>query len=201
MELLMINESKLKIMMTKEDLAEFDLCADELDYCNTETKRMLWDLLNRAKHTLGFDTDGYRVLVQLYPSRTGSCELFVTKVSSIFCDEEDEDLFPEPPLPDDGKKVTCAYAFGFEKLEDMLAACHRLRETGYCRSSRAYIGDNRRYYLFLESVSQSAVSFPNPYAFVLEYGTAENHEATAELLCEHGNVICTDNAVEQLGIL
>ncbi|MBR2292851.1 MAG: adaptor protein MecA [Clostridia bacterium] len=197
MELLMINESKLKIMMTKEDLGEFDLCADELDYCNTETKRMLWDLLNRAKHTVGFDTDGYRVLVQLYPSRTGGCELFVTKVTSIFGDGEDEDFFDEEsPVEDEATKLC---AFGFETLDGMLAVCRRLMTVGYGKASQAYIGDTRRYYLFLERGVQSSPT--DPYAFILEYGTAENAEATKEFLCEYGRVICAERAVEHLGVL
>ena len=201
MELLMINESKLKIMMTKEDLGEFDLCADELDYCNTETKRMLWDLLNRAKHTVGFDTDGYRVLVQLYPSRTGGCELFVTKVASVFCDDEDEELFPEERQSAAERESTKPLAFGFETLEGMLAVCRRLMATGYGKASRAYIDDNRRYYLFLEGVTQSLSLPADPYAFVLEYGASENAEAATEFLCEHGRVICAEGAVERLGVL
>ena len=52
MEMLIIGEGKLKIMLSSEDLEEFGLCADELDYSNTDTKRMFWDLLGRAKHTL-----------------------------------------------------------------------------------------------------------------------------------------------------
>jgi len=52
MEFILIGEDKIKVMLTEEDLEEFDLAADELDYANTETKRMFWDVLSRAKaHT------------------------------------------------------------------------------------------------------------------------------------------------------
>ncbi|MBQ8331039.1 MAG: adaptor protein MecA [Clostridia bacterium] len=202
MELLMINESKLKIMMTKEDLAEFELRAEELDYCNTETKRMLWDLLNRAKHTVGFDTDGYRVLVQLYPSRTGGCELFVTKIASVFCDceEEGDPLIEGLPrlAPREERKPR---VFGFDELERMLTVCRRLIEGGYGRFSQAYIGDDRRYYLFLDGLDAAGYLPLDEYSFILEYGTVENAEATRGFLCEHGKPICEEGAVERLGVL
>ena len=63
MEIIMISESKLKVMLTSEDLQAFELEAEDLDYGNTETKRMFWDVLGRAKNSVGFDTDGQRVLV------------------------------------------------------------------------------------------------------------------------------------------
>ena len=86
MEIILISECKLKIALREEDLAAFEIRADELDYSNTETKRMFWDLLTRAKQKTGFDTDGQRVLVQLYPSKDGGCEMFVTKIGLL--DEE-----------------------------------------------------------------------------------------------------------------
>ena len=83
MEIIMISNSKLKIMLCEEDLRQFELKADQLDYSNTDTKRMFWDVLSKAKHKTGFDTDGQRVLVQLYPSKEGGCEMFVTKIGSL----------------------------------------------------------------------------------------------------------------------
>lgn len=83
MEFILINENKIKVMLSEEDLDEFEIDAEEMDYSNTETKRMFWDILSRAKHSTGFDTDGQRVLVQLYPSRKGGCEMFVTKIGLL----------------------------------------------------------------------------------------------------------------------
>ena len=64
MEMIPVTELKLKIIMKKEDLKKFELRADDLDYGTTETKKMLWSLLADAKRDYGFDTDGYRILVQ-----------------------------------------------------------------------------------------------------------------------------------------
>ena len=90
MEIIMISDSKIKVMLSADDLKGFDLDTASLDYSNTETKRMFWDILSRAKHSIGFDTDGHRVLVQLYPSRCGGCEMFVTRLSCLYDTDKGE---------------------------------------------------------------------------------------------------------------
>ena len=86
----MISDCKLKVMLGEDDLKQFEIKAEQLDYSNTETKRMFWDILNRAKHQTGFDTDGQRVLVPLYPSKQGGCEMFVTKIGLLYSEDEDD---------------------------------------------------------------------------------------------------------------
>ena len=48
MEIIMISDSKIKVMLNADDLKGFDLDTSSLDYSNTETKRMFWDILSRA---------------------------------------------------------------------------------------------------------------------------------------------------------
>ncbi len=210
MELLQISDSKLKVMLSGEDLASFDLRAEDLDYSNTETKRMFWDILNRAKQTIGFNTDGARVLVQLYPSRSGECEIFITKLGSICrtCGESvGTDEIPLQPLlhykplhhSPHGKGKTGA--FGFEQMEWMILVCRRLCGIGYSGESEAYIGDNGRYYLFLDGLDPDGYIPLDEYSFIVEYGSSENVEALRGFLGEHGRAICEENAVERLGIL
>ena len=208
MELLRVNECKLKVALTKEDLADFDLRAEELDYGNTDTKRMLWEILSRAKHAVGFDTDGARVLVQLFPCRSGGCEMYITRLGT----------------PDDGTgnpregAVTATSlhykpshhpptgtgrpgAFGFDRMDRLITVCHRLRGIGYAGESEAYIGDDGRYYLFLEGLDPTGYLSLDEYTFIVEYGSAESVEALRGFLSEHGRAVCARGAVDRLGIL
>ena len=213
MEFILINENKMTVMLSVEDLEEFEIEADELDYANTDTKRMFWDILSRAKHSTGFDTDGQRVLVQLYPSRHGGCEMFVTKIGILTnadctCDEgtEEEALFTEKitvrPRTERGrlskKQLT---AFGFEKLDFLLTVCKRLSHLGYNGESSAYIGDNNRFYLFLGEYEQKGYTCADKLSFICEFGSTENRENTKLYLGEHGRSICNSNAVSVLSKL
>ena len=213
MEFILINENKMKVMLSEEDLEEFEVEAEELDYANTDTKRMFWDILSRAKHSTGFDTDGQRVLVQLYPSRHGGCEMFVTKIGILGSSENTcEDDNAEPPLLTE--KITVRpraekgraskkqlAAFGFEKLDFLLSACRRLEALGYRGESSAYIGENERFYLFLSEIEQRSYNPLDKYSFISEFGSPESKEYSKLYLGEHGKVICKSNAVTLLSEL
>lgn len=204
MELIKINDSKLKVILSGTDLEEFDLDTDTLDYGNTETKRMFWEILNHAKHAVGFDTDGVRVLVQLYPCRSGGCEMYITKIGAACadCAEEQEEplLHYKPSHHPDGTGGRTG-VFGFDTVEWLITVCRRLRGIGYGGDSAAYRGDDSRYYLFLDGLDATGYLPLDEYSFITEYGTAENVEALRSFLGEHGRAVCPRGAVEQLGIL
>ena len=206
MEILMISESKLKVMLTSEDLGQFSLSAKDLDYNNTETKRMFWDVLGRAKQSVGFDTDGHRVLVQLYPSRDGGCEMFITRLGEVCrtaCEGEGDGdtisvISQEKPQKVRQKKnapMPNVTAFGFDTMERMLTVCRRLVCMEYKGESEAYLGDDRRCYLFLSDIDTSAYLPLDEYSFIGEYGTQENVSALRHFVGEHARTICREDAV------
>ncbi len=222
MELLRINDRKLKVMLTKEDLADLSLTCDTIDYDNTETRRAFWSILDEAKHKTGFDAAKDKVYVQVYPSRSGGCEIYVTRLSEgtasapvSFC----KSLFPERTL------------FRFEKLEDMLSACACLAECGFASCSSAYC-ETHAYYLFvgrddpqpgkdgqlpssrlsrenglnkldnmqIEGMRPSRRPSVSAADLVLEFGSKVTLDAEG-WLCEHGVCICPDHAVERYASL
>ena len=205
----MISDSKLKVMLSADDLKDFDLDTESLDYSNTETKRMFWDILSRAKRSVGFDTDGHRVLVQLYPSRCGGCEMFVTRLSCL-CknDKSDNDERPriEPVINHLPPKKTVRHehsegrsgVFAFDCIENLLNVCRRLVNIGYDGESDAYIGEDKRSYLFLSDLDPCGYLPLDEFSFITEYGTEENEEAIRSYVGEHAKEICTRRAVEQL---
>ena len=210
MEFILISENKIKVILTGEDLREFELDADELDYSNTDTKRMFWDVLSRAKHSTGFDTDGQKVLVQLYPSRCGGCEMFVTKIGALSSDEGNgNSAVRSTPIISEkitvkGKQRGKHYekkryaAFGFDSLPRLLAVCRQLQSVGYASDSLAYIDDAGRYYLFLADVDVSGYTPLDKYSFICEFGVVENQESVKFRLAEHGKAICVGGAVATL---
>ena len=210
MEIIMISDSKLKLMLAREDLAEFDLEADELDYSKSETKQMLWDILSDLREQVGFRTDGCRVLVQLFPSRDGGCEMFISKIADFcYCAEERTDTEHEILLPmlhckSAHRSAACqgkVGVFAFDRLEWMITVCRRLRGIGYGEDSRAYISDDHRYFLFLEGLDPLGYLTLDEYSFIAEYGSVENADALTGYLCEHGRLLCESDAVERLGVL
>ena len=213
MEFILINENKIKVMLSASDLEDFEIEAKDLDYANTDTKRMFWDVLSRAKHSTGFDTDGQRVLVQLYPSRHGGCEMFVTKIGLLDNgnDYAEKDSAKEPILSEritvkgknEKSKATkkAILAYGFENLELLIAVCRNLVALGYSGESSAYVGENERFYLFISENEPREYFQLDKYSFINEFGTFENKDSTRLYLSEHGKAICKKDAVARLSRL
>lgn len=78
MELILISNTKLKIMLNEDDMRQYKI-GNEADCAEADTRRAIRSLLERAKEQVGFNTDGEEIFVQLYTSKKGGCELFVTK--------------------------------------------------------------------------------------------------------------------------
>ena len=83
MEVLKINENKIKIMLSPEDMKNFRLTASELDYNDSMTRQKVFKILEQVKKKHGFDHEGDKLLIQFYPSRDGGSELFVTKLGLL----------------------------------------------------------------------------------------------------------------------
>ena len=207
MEMILISANKLKVSLSATELERFELTTDMLDYGNTETKKMLWDILSRAKHSIGFNPDGYRIFVQLYPSKDGSCELFVTKISAsessiydIFSSEnkefDDQDYTVDSDISDESvSNETSVRVFEMDSLAALNAACRRLIDTSFSSNGAVYILDGI-FYLILQLDSQ-CYHFPiDELSFMGEYGTPKNSDELLMNLYEFGKLICSDNAIK-----
>ncbi|MBR6769179.1 MAG: adaptor protein MecA [Clostridia bacterium] len=195
MELLPINEQKIKIMLSREDLAAWQISCESMDYDTTETRRALWCILDEAKKKTGFDAAKEKVFVQLYPSANGGCEMYVTKLAQKN-DSAPVTLSKNLPL---WEKTL----YAFSRLEDMLSACARLAECGFASDSVAY-AEMHTYYLSVGNIlpqkKRGMCGDISPCDLVSEYG--KQIDLTKEAwLSEHGECICPDHAVERYAAL
>lgn len=218
MELIPINDSKLKIMLDESDMKELNIC-DEADCANNETRHAIRTILERAKNQIGFNTEGSEIFVQLYASRSGGCELFVTKGMSSNTSERNlekrankrkngskdavggechlpsvrGDSFPKEKRDGFGNMI-----FSFDTLSELCAACKVLDRKKANYNSSAYLTDGGCCYLILENTNMSSYTRLDSLSFLHEYGKREHSDNFSTYLCEHGRLICSENAVETL---
>ncbi len=230
MELILISNSKLKIMLDENDMQQYHIC-DEADCAQAETRRAIRSILDRAKDQVGFNTEGSEIFVQLYTSKKGGCELFVTKSKlSETLSEADSRDSERPPDKKQKKKdtqkscgrsdeISCKavtprgeitpsvkreygrIAFSFLTLEDILSVCRILNDIGIDSDSRAYADDLGNFYLIILNTGMSAYSRLDKLTFILEYGERENVDILNTYVSEHGRMICGEHAIEILGNL
>lgn len=213
MELILISDTKLKVMLSEDDMKQYDLNCDDIDYENTETRKAFWNILDEAKNRTGFDASGDRVFVQVYPSKKGGCELFVTKLGNIM-DREKRKKQRQNGISSlavrirDEKFNRKFHFFRFSNMEQLLNACAQLKKNHYSQSSSAYSADyDSTYYLELfeeyhtDSVNiaeEKDMDFFN--SLMCEYGFPCSKE-TELYINEYCHCIREEDAAEVLGNL
>ena len=79
MEFLVVSDSKLKIMMNRDDMQKYEIDGDNIDYDNPKIRRSFWRILDAAREKCGFEAAGDKVLIQFYPFIIFSSSIFNVK--------------------------------------------------------------------------------------------------------------------------
>lgn len=196
MEIIMISESKLKIMLSEEDMIYYELDCSCASYNNTETRRAFWSILDEVKHRTGFDAASDRVFIQLYPSKQGGCEIYVTKVG-LLCTQmnksDQENTISEQAAQTDGRM-----AFVFSSVRDMISACRLVEAAHASPKSNAWIDEAGVCYLFIDAPDGSQTGYI--CGIMNEYGNSATVYNASSYICEHGKLLCKEHAVEILSV-
>jgi negative regulator of genetic competence, sporulation and motility len=205
-DLILISSSKLKIMLTPDDMASYSLTCDNIDYDNTETRRAFWDILDAAKHKTGFDAASDRVFIQVYPSKSGGCEMYVTKLMKREDKHDNIKLYDKKSMIDispvsltverNAPEHYNYEVYSFGEMYHMLDACRQLTLSGFRGSSSIWVDDGiPRYYLAVQKDEKAQ------YSLLGEYGTKHPSPAAYTYIVEHCRCICGDGAVEKMAAL
>lgn len=199
MELIVIGESRLKIMLTGEDMARYELTEPDPTGQNANsitphTREVLRHIFADAHSEIGFDTEGERLFVQLYASKGGGCEIFVTKLG----EGETKLLKCLSTCEKTEAARNCRVGLRMDSLADLTALCRRLLSVGYGGESELYIieeGGAATWLLIL--MIPEGRDTRSPFPFLIEYGESVNRDAET-YAAEHGRLICRGNAVETM---
>ncbi len=179
-EVIMISGEKLKVMLSSADMEYYAISCDMLDSGNTESRCAFRKILEDARGQCGFDAAGARVFVQVFPSKEGGCEMFVTKLgesAKIGLQAQNSKKF--------------FYVYSFDCLNKMLEACAVIHRLEYSDESFAYTDTRRkRYFLMLET------DIPN----LSEFGGRKCRSNVRYYISEHCSLICA-GAVDRLSDL
>lgn len=198
MEYIPISDSKLKVTCERSDLLPYGIRAEELEYSNAETRKFLEDILEEAKQRLGFETKLHRILVQLYPSKDGGCEIFINRLTP----QRQEPLSNEKKEDNFNAKKKRSKVFFFNKLNPLLEVCKRLSLCEFDGKSSVFYIDGTGYFLSVEldcELEEYQIFVLDEYSFIYEYGESENSDVRIPYLSEYAKCICNENAIETLG--
>ncbi len=194
MEYILIAEGRLKVSILPDELLRYDIDAEELDYSSLRSRHVLESILAEAKQKLGFDTSGHKILLEMFPSTDGGCELFITKLG--------ESLSNARTSTDLGENREYVI-YSFTDLSSLLPAVRLLSETPMVGESSVWVDCEGHWFLsFLYPKASEEEHYISPkIAFLCEFGKREDTGAALLYLTEYASLICEQNALEILSSL
>ena len=189
MELKLISENKLKITLTNEDMAALDITYEDMNYYgDTSTKRVLWEILDKAKRQTGFDAASGGVVIQVQEKKNEGVLIFVTKTESQKSEQYPTyaKSYRKNYIPGTKKK---RLLYMFESSDHLFEACRQLMIVGYGGKSDIFADDDK-YYLYIEDNREQCLDM------ISEYGFFINNPFFSFYLDEHAKKIISADAVQ-----
>ena len=149
------SENEIRIHLSALDMDALEITIDDFDYNTTRTRKVIWDLFDRARLETGFDAAASRIYIQLYPKSDGSCDLLVTKLEE---EKNAESLFL---IPD------------FDSLFALLPRLAGIRDQILCYRDKK----SHSFYLLLPASAETS--------FASEYGERIEKKNVKQFLVQH----------------
>lgn len=194
MELLVISDSKLKVMLDREDMKKHGLFGSDLNYDDPATRKKLLSVLDEIKEHCGFDTAADKLLIQLYPSKDGGSEMFVTKLG-LLSSAAEQSLKRSRGVGVFCRGAEIYFTESFASLLQMARAC---KGVCYIEESHLYYEEEKGYYLILDQRGNGGT--PSPLWPLLEFGDPVPCSRRAYIE-EYAKPLFEKNAVSMLSAL
>ena len=192
MEWIRISPNKLKIMLTAEDARHYELNCEQADYADMRTRTAFREILTDVRRETDFEAVEDKVYIQMYPSKEGGCELFVTKTGLLLNEQEQtgKKEYTRPPRT----RRDNLQAFRFRNFSLLLAACRRLQVLSL-RQSSVFRDEKGTWWLFLSGCEPQRLRFLSSYAREVRADLAQIY------LAEHGKSVFEKDSIARLAAL
>lgn len=187
-DVIKIDKGKIMVVLTNEDMAKYHIGSDaalgeEPEVSDEALRRIARDAAASVGEDMcgGRDDGAPRMLIRMFASKGGGCEMFITQLP---CGE-----YTQPTEQHVHRSQKHIYMF--DSMENLLAACRKLMCAGGVGESRLWADNERRAY-YLE-LGEERVD-------MCEFGAVRLYGGAKYYLAEHCRLICTD-AVRRMGTL
>ena len=150
MEMIKISRDKLKVMMTSHDMEKYELDIDKMSYDDINTRTSIGKILEKAKQICGFESVGNKMLIKIFPSRDGGCEIFVSAINSEKSLNEN-----------DSDKI-----YSFATMKELIKCCYLMSKICYSGESSVYscATNGNCYLVFNGQLSDVVGEFADKYS-------------------------------------
>lgn len=186
-----LNENKIKITLSSEDLKARNIDVQSFIYNSPESQDLFWDVMREAEKEYGFNVDESMVYVEAAATTTGIFTLTVTKTSNSLNQSNIKSHFKKQNYKLKRKSVNTPLdnsIYKFTSFDDICDFCKNSNIDNFTETSLYAL--NSEYYLFVSNV---------PTSNILEYATKEkNTEILVAKLSEYGKKLIEKNALQKI---
>ncbi len=197
-----INENKIKVTISLNDLEERNIDLDSINYNSPATQELFWDMMEQAEIQFGFSASDSQLAIEAVPDDGEGFVVIITKL------DEDGDFesiqkyiknkFKKTDLRSKkkGSKICSSIViYSFDNFDDLCVLSNRLRNI-YTGESTLYKLKNT-YFLILAKNSWSVDNLKMFESLLGEYGTMVQNTSFYEgYLDEYAVTIVECNAID-----
>lgn len=195
-----INDNKLKIVLSKQDLIDKDIDIHTLNPNSMESQDLFFDILQEIEFYYGFDMGNSQVLLEGVSTSNGGMILTVTK-SNTHTHDHTHTSSKQPPKLKVKKKASNndikELVYKFDCFDNFLEFVYRLKRLPIKYENTLYEYNNN-YYLFLNCTADYQETYKKLLFVLSDYATFTSNPAIKNKLSEHGSVIIENQAIQKI---
>lgn len=182
-----IDEKRLLIALSSEDMDFLDITFNQLDWKNDYSREIIKNLLARAESEIGFSSSNKKLLIEAIPQSNG-CFVIITLLSNKIKKSRKTYKIKNNSKP---------FTFFFKDSDSLFALVERIYNKSSSFVNSSIIELNNSYYIIF--YANGSIS-SNMMAVISEYGELSGKDSiVAARVFEKGNVIVKNRAVEEFG--
>ena len=205
-----ITENKIRILVKSEDINEKNIDLHTIMTKAIEQPQGFFlEMLNKAESEVGFNTDGYKLLIEAYSSPDEDLVFTITKYLDVESDARNKasanntiDRKKVVPRKKRMNMLPKNRIYSFENFDAFCELCSYLKNSklqvrgiAKCILLREFKGT---YYLIIGELSERSIGDRNLFAAFSEFGKITSYSPTFQSkLQEHGRRIMGHNALNK----
>lgn len=177
------NEYRVEVLLSAEEMKIYGITYEEMDYSNTETRRVLWSLANDIKKLSGVTiTLSGKLLIEVMKENPDSIRICFTMLS----EKEDDPISIKQLVKCESLPVIAE----FNNIEDVISAAEAVE----ANAESMLFESNGKYRLMLYAGTSEKGKLA---AVTAEFGKVLENSRTEEARCrEMWNCIISENALQ-----
>lgn len=189
-----LNENKIRITLSTQDLADKNIDFHSFMSNSQESQNLFIDILDEAEKKVGFITKNYKIRIEALALSDGAFVITITRLSQEIKNKVKSKQHKSLHILSD------ELTFKFSNFEDFCAFSNfvntLINPSNIAKNIQLFLYQNT-YYLYISNISLSLENLNKLYALAMEFGSyIDNSNLFIKKLNEYGKIMLKHNAIK-----